>query len=99
MALFNDRDRNHEAAVIFRDEIFKKAKFVITNYILDELYTLALKNIGHNATIRMQREIGALMDQKIIALVWVNHRIAEDAWSVFEKYNVDKSWAFTDCVS
>jgi predicted nucleic acid-binding protein len=71
----------------------------MTNYILDELYTLGLKNIGHRATVAMKREIVAVMDQKIIALIWVTPEIADHAWSVFEKYNVDKSWSFTDCVS
>jgi predicted nucleic acid-binding protein len=99
MALFNDRDRNHEAAVLFKNGLGSSAKYVMTNYILDELYTLGLKNIGHRATVAMKREIVAVMDQKIIALIWVTPEIADHAWSVFEKYNVDKSWSFTDCVS
>lgn len=32
-------------------------------------------------------------------VVWTSREIATETWSVFEKFNVDKQWSFTDCVS
>jgi len=34
-----------------------------------------------------------------LAVVWVSKSIADEAWHVFEKFNRDKAWSFTDCVS
>jgi len=33
--------------LLFRDEIAEQCRLVVTNYILDELYTLPLMNIGY----------------------------------------------------
>jgi len=34
-----------------------------------------------------------------VSIVWVTEAIARDAWQVFEQFNADKKWSFTDCVS
>ncbi len=99
MALFDSRDRNHAASLVFKSEIRGQAKLLLTNYVLDELYTLGLKNVGYSQTVRMKRDIDALIEQKVIGMIWVTPLIAKTAWSIFEKYNVDKAWSFTDCVS
>jgi len=67
-AIADGGDPNHEVALLFRDEIAEQCRLVVTNYILDELYTLSKE-------------------------------IATEAWIVFEQFNVDKQWSFTDCVS
>jgi len=33
------------------------------------------------------------------SVTWVSDSIAHQAWQVFEQFNVDKLWSFTDCVS
>jgi hypothetical protein len=42
---------DHARALQFRDEIVRKRKLVTSNYILDELYTLLLMNIGFQPTL------------------------------------------------
>jgi len=46
-AIADKGDKNHARALQFRNEIVGKCKLVISNYILDELHTLLLMNIGY----------------------------------------------------
>ena len=50
-ALADRADKDHARALQFRDEIVGKCKLVTSNYILDELYTLLLMNVGLHPTI------------------------------------------------
>jgi len=43
--------------------------------------------------------LDALTQEGVLKVVWVSEEIAAEAWRVFERFNVDKEWSFTDCVS
>lgn len=45
-AIADRSDKNHAAALRFRGEITGKCRLVTTNYVLDELFTLLLMNVG-----------------------------------------------------
>lgn len=98
-ALADAADSNHDLAQLYRDEIAGQCRLVTTNYILDELYTLLLLNVGYSAAVAFKRKLDALVRAGILEMVWVTEAIAAEAWAVFEQYNVDKRWSFTDCVS
>ncbi|MBI3921207.1 MAG: type II toxin-antitoxin system VapC family toxin [Armatimonadetes bacterium] len=98
-ALADGGDPNHETASLFRDEIAGHCRLVVTNYILDELYTLLLMNVGYQRTVAFKRQLDALVQESVLEAVWVSENVAAEAWEVFERFNVDKQWSFTDCVS
>jgi uncharacterized protein len=98
-ALADSRDAHHELALLFRQEIANRAQLVITDYVLDELYTLLLLNIGYQGAVSFKAKLDTLVQEGIVAVVWITEAIAQDAWQVFEQFNVDKKWSFTDCVS
>jgi hypothetical protein len=98
-ALADGSDPNHEIALLFRDEIAGHCRLVVTNYILDELYTLLLMNIGYQHTVDFKRRLDVLVQEGVLEVVWVSEDITAEAWAVFERFNVDKQWSFTDCVS
>jgi len=56
-AIADKGDKNHVRALQFRDEIVGKRKLVTSNYILDELYTLFLMNIGFQGTVDYKRNL------------------------------------------
>jgi predicted nucleic acid-binding protein len=85
--------------MLFKDEIAGRYRLVVTNYILDELYTLLLMNIGYKRTVEIKRTLDVLAQTGVIEIVWVSRNIADEAWSAFEQFNVDKEWSLTDCVS
>lgn len=98
-ALADSRDPHHDLALLFRQEIAGQARLVITDYVLDELYTLLLLNVGYQGAISFKNKLDTLVEEGIVSVVWVTEAIAQEAWKVFEQFNVDKKWSFTDCVS
>lgn len=98
-AITDSKDRNHAAAVKFMQQLARKSHLVITDYILDEAYTLLLMNVGYAATVNFKQKLDLMRNQKIVSVYWVTEPMAAQAWSIFEQFNQDKQWSFTDCVS
>lgn len=98
-AIADASDDQHHAALMYQAKIAGRYRLVITNYILDELYTLLLMNVGYTQTIKFKRRLDQLIQADFIEIVWVSEPVAHQAWQVFEQFNVDKLWSFTDCVS
>ncbi len=71
----------------------------MTDYILDELYTLLLLNVGYQRAVDFKHKLDVLVEEKILDVLWVSEEVAGEAWDVYENFNVDKQWSFTDCVS
>ena len=99
-AIEDASDENHESALLFKEKIIaERYNWVTTNYILDETYTLLLDKIGYTDTVRFRQNINEISELEILAVVHISESMAENAWEVFEKYNIDKQWSFTDCTS
>jgi predicted nucleic acid-binding protein len=98
-AIADSGDPNHNVALLFRDEIAGQCQLVVTNYILDELYTLLLMNVGYQRAVDFKGKLDVLVEEGILEVAWVSEDIAAETWTVFQRFNVDKQWSFTDCVS
>jgi len=98
-ALADKADKNHAKALQFRDEIAGECKLVTSNYILDKLHTLLLMNVGYQPTIDYKEKLDILIAEHVLDVIWIDHELAKRGWDVFEQYNVDKQWSFTDCMS
>ena len=98
-AIEDSGDANHEAAMIFKDEIANRYELITSNYILDETYTLLLINIGYERTVAFHRQLEMLIKAGVLQVIQLSENIVENAWNIFEKYNQDKCWSFTDCTS
>ncbi len=100
VALENRKDIHYEHAVAFRDEIRNKHYRLFTsNFVLDETYTLLLANVGFERTIATGKRIRQLKDTGLLHVIRVTEDIEDSAWEIFERYNRDKFWSFTDCTS
>jgi len=98
-AIADASDDQHDAALAYQTEIAGRYRLVITNYILDELHTLLLMNIGYTQTISFKRKLDQLIQSGFVEIIWVSESVANQSWQVFEQFNADKLWSFTDCVS
>jgi len=98
-ALADKGDQHHLNAIRFSDEIAGRCKLVTSNYVLDELFTLLLLNLGYSPTIAYKEKLDILMAEHVLDVIWIDEVIAMEAWEEFERYNVDKRWSFTDCTS
>ena len=100
VALENRKDIHYEQAVLFKDEIKNKRYRIYTsNFVQDETYTLLLANIGYERAIESAKRIRTLKDKGLLHVVRVTEDIEESAWEIFERFNRDKFWSFTDCTS
>ncbi|MGV2389676.1 MAG UNVERIFIED_CONTAM: hypothetical protein LVR29_19750 [Microcystis novacekii LVE1205-3] len=56
-------DDNHARAVEFNHQV-KGIVLVTTNYVLDELYTLLLVNVGYTKTVQFKKKLILLSPKK-----------------------------------
>jgi predicted nucleic acid-binding protein len=49
--------------------------------------------------IEFAKRIRTLRDKGLLHVVRVTEEMEESAWDIFEKFNRDKFWSFTDCTS
>ncbi len=92
-------DPHHGEALALRDSIASLRRLITTNYVLDELHTLLLLNIGYTRAVEFKQRLDVLVAKGGLQVVWITPELAEQAWSVFERFNRDKEWSFTDCTS
>lgn len=98
-AIEDSKDTNHVIALSFADIAAEKYHLVTTNFVLDETYTLLLMNVGYNCVLRFKHDIGEMSKLRVITVIHISEHLEEFAWEVFEQFNVDKKWSFTDCTS
>lgn len=99
MALLDGGDCHHQRALSYFDLVKHESLLISSNYVFDELYTLSLMNVGYAQSMKIHKILSNLQAGGSLSVVWVDENLGRKAWSVFEKYNVDKAWSFTDCVS
>jgi hypothetical protein len=99
MAIVDATDINHAAATAFQHQIAGSCRLLVPNYIVDELLTLVLMDLGYHQAVKTKRQLDILSRDGVSDMVWVDEQFAEEAWIVFERFNRDKQWSFTDCVS
>lgn len=100
LALENSEDFHYHKAISFKYEIKNnRYRLYTSNFVLDETYTLLLANVGYRKTVEFKKRIEALIKKGLLQVLGVEEDIEIIAWSIFEKYNKDKFWSFTDCTS
>jgi predicted nucleic acid-binding protein len=100
IALEDVNDKNHAEAVTFRDKLrTEKKRLISTSYVLDETYTFLLLHIGYEKTLLFHNRIQRMRQGGILEIIHVSKEIEEESWQVFEEFNKDKLWSFTDCTS
>ena len=99
-AIEDSGDRYHAAALRFKEELAQqRARLYVTNFVLDECYTLLLYNVGYARTVAFKRAIDLMQAGGILVVVHISEALEEAAWAVFERFNQDKEWSFTDCTT
>ncbi|NJL39764.1 MAG: type II toxin-antitoxin system VapC family toxin [Leptolyngbyaceae cyanobacterium RM1_406_9] len=97
-ALADNKDDNHAKAVAFNRGV-QGITLITSNYVLDELHTLLLINAGYLKTVQFKARLDLLITERLLRIVWISEALAEQTWNIFEQFNTDKQWSFTDCSS
>ena len=98
-AIEDTTDANYWAALDYQDYLISTCHLVTSSAVLDESYTLLLMNVGYLRTVSFKNIIDLMAETAVLTVVHVSESIEEEAWTVFERFNVDKRWSFTDCTS
>lgn len=94
-ALLLPEDRNHDFALGWLEKN-RDEKFITTDYILDELYTVLLVR-SKNKRWTIDTIYSFKNTDWIEKIVFVTQEDYYQAEQVFLNY-VDKEWSFTDCI-
>lgn len=70
---------------------------ITTNFIIDETLTHLLIYAGFKEAAHFGRRF--FEDEHEIEFMRIDKEQELEAWQVFQKYNRDKKWSFTDCTS
>jgi len=99
LALVNEKDNNHAAAIQFLEEIkngkIRIKKIITSDYIIDETLTRIRYSVGYKEAVEWGTDILA---SKVIEKIEIGSEIFEYSWELFQTYN-DKKLSFTDCTS
>ena|SRR5437867_5238549 len=99
-ALEDSSDSNHAVAVRYRTILRQeRMPLYVTNFVLDECLTLLLQNVGYARTVAFKRTIDRMQTGGVLVAVHISAEIEHAAWEVFERFNQDKTWSFTDCTT
>ncbi len=99
-AIEDKRDVHHHSAIRYKDKLVNsRERLLTTNFILDETYTLLLLDIGYQRTIHFKNQIDEMTRSYLLTILQVTPEIEKEAWKIFERFNIDKTWSFTDCTS
>lgn len=99
-ALEDRSDRNHAAAVRYRAILRQeRMPLYVTNFVLDESYTLLLQNVGYARTVAFKSTIDRMQTGGILTIIHLSEEVEKAAWEVFVRFNQDKTWSFTDCTT
>jgi uncharacterized protein len=96
LALYNRNDPHHAAARALWDELRDEpVRFVTTDYVLDQVYTV-LKVFG---SLHAAQAVQAVVkNSQLVRLFMVDAVIFDRAWRVFME-DEQPQWTFTDCVN
>ena len=100
IAMWNSKDENYNSALKFKEILAKAGSHLLTtNYIMDETYTLLFHNVGYKETVRFKKEFDRLLGLGVVEEIIIDDAIEKISWDIFERFNMDKFWSFTDCTS
>lgn len=100
VALENPADTHHKKAASTRDRILgQKTRLTTSCFVLDETYTLLLYRVGFRKAVGFRGRIKRMEQSGLLEIVHLGPTEEDQAWAIFETFNRDKSWSFTDCTS
>ncbi len=83
------------ATALHRSLLTAGARYITSNFVLDEAYTLLLHRAGHHVAVELGEEIRT---SRLVTVIPIIPDWEEEAWQMFKRYT-DKTFSFTDVMS
>ena len=93
VAYYNENDENHDKAIHLMNELTSGTygEFIISDYIFDEIVTVALIRLKELAKIKIGNDV-----QFFSNILSVEENVFDFSWDIFAKQKNTK-FSFTDC--
>lgn len=99
IAILNPNDQYHrEAIAIYRNFQQQKARFLTTDYIIDETVTRLRYDTNHSIAVMFLERIRLLVETSVLTIVEIDKDVFEKAMVLFRQYDSARL-SFTDCTS
>ena len=99
IALSYQRDQNHTAAVtIYADLKRQRARFLTTDYVLDETITRLRYDVSHSVAVQFLDFIERAQKIDGLTVTEIDKTLFQEAKRLFRQYDSAKL-SFTDCTS
>jgi predicted nucleic acid-binding protein len=96
LAVIDPRDQYHAVARRFyRQAIEERARFLTTNLVVAEAYTLVRRRLGHRTSMRFLELIG--LSHRLLK-IWSTPELEESAEGILREYG-DQGFSYVDAVS
>ena len=99
IALTNQRDQNHtDAVTIYADLRRQRARFLTTDYVLDETITRLRYDVSHSVAVQFLDFIERAEKIDGLTVTEIDKILFQEAKRLFRQYDSAKL-SFTDCTS
>ena len=99
IALLNRRDQYHsDAAATFNDLVHQNARFLTTDYVIDETATRLRSIANHSIAIMFLNQINNAKETGILTVVAIDRDLFQESERLFRQYD-SAPLSFTDCTS
>jgi len=99
IALFVKSEINHKkVAVKYKEYKQKRALFLTSNYILDELYTRLMYDFGKNITYKVIQKLNKAKEEQQLRILNIDETVFNKSIEVFIKFG-DHKISFTDATT
>lgn len=99
IALSSQRDQNHtDAVTIYADLKRQRARFLTTDYVLDETITRLRYDVSHSVAVQFLDFIERAEKIDGLTVTEIDKTLFQEAKNLFRQYD-DLKLSFTDCTS
>jgi uncharacterized protein len=99
IALLKGDDHMHERARRhYERRVAESARFLTTNYVVDETATRLRYDAGLHAAMAFRRALERAVSERRTRIAWIDPRLEREGWEVLERYP-DVPLSLTDAIS
>lgn len=100
IALAKTNDPDHQKATKFQQALAQMGfRYITTNFVLDETYTLLRRQVSLKRTIQFHGSIEQAVASPALDIITITPDIERDAWRLFALYDTVQGLSYTDCTS
>lgn len=99
IALLKGDDQMHQRARRYYERrVAERARFLTTNYVIDETATRLRSDAGLDAALAFRRALDRATAERRLRIAWIDARLERQGWAILERF-ADVALSLTDATS